>query len=105
LFAFENLATNAPDSMPLIPLPSLRPRTILVPCDFFGVAAALLHRLPGAGGGAGMAGRVQPSAGGGTDGFENGGAGRVPAGSESYLQLLILGASEQVNEVTFWLTT
>jgi len=27
------------------PLPSLRPRTILVPCDFSGVAAALLHRL------------------------------------------------------------
>lgn len=30
---------------PVIPLPSLRPRTILVPCDFSGVAAALLHRL------------------------------------------------------------
>ena len=30
---------------PVIPLPSLCPRTILVPCDFSGVAAALLHRL------------------------------------------------------------
>jgi len=29
----------------LTPLPSLCPRTILVPCDFSGVAAALLHRL------------------------------------------------------------
>lgn len=36
---------RAKAAAPVIPLPSLCPRTILVPCDFSGVAAALLHRL------------------------------------------------------------
>ncbi len=37
--------SQAETEVSLTPLPSLCPRSILVPCDFSGVAAALLHRL------------------------------------------------------------